>query len=124
MRGVTATAGSNPALSASELDNFLSGRRAVANEAHFTASFGQKTTTMRRTNRHLFRSIRRLSARILRAMIVEWWFPMHLDKTLTRLQRTLPILAQGLNLTTRELENDSASSRCTATSIATSDFEG
>jgi len=72
---------------------------------------------MRRTNRHLFRPIRRLSAGFLRAMIAEWWFPMHLDKTLTLLQWTVPLLELAPNLMTRELENDSASLRCTATSI-------
>jgi hypothetical protein len=50
-------------------------------------------------------------------MIVEWWFLMHLDKALVHLQRTVPLLELGLNLTTRELENDSTSLRCTATSI-------
>jgi hypothetical protein len=103
-------------LSASEPDNFFSGHRAVSNEAQCTAVFAPKTTTMRRTNRHLFRPIWRLSARILRAKIVEWWFPMHLDKTVARLQWTVPLLELGLNLTTRELEKDSASLRCTATS--------
>jgi hypothetical protein len=52
-------------------------------------------------------------------MIVEWWFPMHLDKTLAHLQRTVLLCELGLNLTLRELENDLASLRCTATSIAT-----
>jgi hypothetical protein len=89
VRGVTATAGSNPALSASEPDNFFSGRGCVANEAQFTGTFAHKSTTMRRTNRHQFRPIRRLSARFLRPLIVEWWFPMHLDETLARLQRTV-----------------------------------
>ena len=58
-------------LSASEPDNFFSGRRAVANEAQYTGVLAPKTTTTRRTNHHLFRLIRRLSVRILRAMIVE-----------------------------------------------------
>ena len=86
VRGVTATAGSNPALSASEADYFLSGRACVANDAHFTGSFTRRTTIMRRTNRLSIRP-RGISARFLRATIVEWLFPMHIDKSPAHLQR-------------------------------------
>jgi len=82
-----ATIGSNPVFPASEADNFFSGRPAIADKAQFAGVFVPKTTTMRRTNRDLFRPIRRLSVPILRAMIVEWWFPMHVDEMLARLQR-------------------------------------
>ena len=45
-----------------------------------------ETTTMRRTNRLPIRRVRRLSPRFLRAMIVEWSFPMlHIDKALPHL---------------------------------------
>ena len=37
---------------------------------------------------------------------------MHLDKAVAHLQRTVPLLELGLNLTPRELENDSASLGC------------
>ena len=77
--------GSNPVLSAKQSANFFSRRRGVADEAHFAGSFAQKTTTMRRTNRLKFRSIQARAACFLQAMIVEWWFPMHLDKTVAHL---------------------------------------
>ena len=83
----TATVGSNPILSASEPANFLSGHACVAHNGHLMGSSARKTTTMRRTIRLQIRSVRALSARFLRAMIVEWLFPMHLDKALTCVQR-------------------------------------
>jgi hypothetical protein len=52
VRGVTATAGSNPALSASEPDNFFSKGQHDSKDAHFAGDFALKTTTMRRTIRH------------------------------------------------------------------------
>jgi len=42
---------------------------------------------MRRTNRLKFRSIRALSARFLRATIVGWFFPIHIDKVPAYLHR-------------------------------------
>jgi hypothetical protein len=42
---------------------------------------------MRRTIRHQIRSVPALSADFLRAMIVEWLFPMHFDKVSAGLQR-------------------------------------
>jgi len=53
-----------------------------------------KTTTMRRTIRLQIRQMRALSGRFLRAMIVEWLFPMHFDKGLACLQRMPPRLVR------------------------------
>ena len=75
------------ARTASEAANFLSGSACVANDADFAGFSSHKTTTMRRTIRLQIRSDRALSARFLRATIVEWLFPMHIDKALTCLQR-------------------------------------
>jgi hypothetical protein len=74
-------------LSASEAANFFSGRTCVANDADFTGVSSHKTTTMRRTIRLQIRSVRALSARFLGAMIVEWLFPMLIDKMPTCLHR-------------------------------------
>ncbi len=110
--------GSNPVLSASEPDNFFSGHRRDSKEAHFAGSFVEKTTTMRRTNRHLFRPVRALSARFLRPMIRQWLFPMHIEEMLASLQRTFSSMTRPDNLTPRELENFIAAQCCAATSIA------
>jgi len=75
---------------------------------------------MRRTIQLQIRSIRALSARFLGAMIVEWWFPMHIDETRTRLHRTVQSNQRPANFTPPELENPFAAQRCTATSMAPS----
>lgn len=66
---------------------------------------------MRRTIRLWIRHFRPLSARFLRALIVEWLFPMHLDKTLAYLQRTALLQTAIPNLAPLELENDFALQR-------------
>ena len=72
---------------ATEPANFLSGLTRISIEALFPGKFTRKTTTMRRTIRLQIRLVRALSGRFLRAMIVEWLFPMHFVKALPRLQR-------------------------------------
>jgi hypothetical protein len=52
-------------------------------------------------------------------MICEWWLPMHIDKTSTRLHRTVLLETPATNLTPPEPENLFALQRCSATSIAT-----
>jgi hypothetical protein len=85
VRGVTATAGSNPALSAKQSANLFSGRVSFVNKARFPGVLAPKITTMRRTIRLSIRPIRGLSTLFLRAMIVEWLFPMHIDEMPARL---------------------------------------
>jgi len=77
----TAISGSNPDRSATEPANLLSGLACVANEASFTGLSAHKTTTMSRTIGLQIRPAWALSPRFLRAMIVEWLFPMQFDKT-------------------------------------------
>ena len=81
------------ALSATQSANFLSGHEWVAGDAHFTGFSVRKTTTMRRTIRLQIRPMRALSGRFLRAMIVEWLFPMNFDKAPSCRQRTPSRLA-------------------------------
>jgi hypothetical protein len=74
---------------ATQSANFLSAGQRIVRNAHFTGVSAWKTTTMRRTNRLQIRSIRALSAPFLQALIVEWLFPMHIDKVLARLKRSV-----------------------------------
>ena len=114
----TAISGSNPDRSATEPANFLSGLEGIANKSVFPDPFAPKTTTMRRTNRLKFRSIRALSARFLRTMIRQWLFPMHINETLACVEQTFSSDKGAGNLSAGELENLVAEQRCTATSIA------
>jgi len=84
-------------------------------KARFPGLSSRKTTTMRRTNRLQNRPTRALSARFLRAPIVEWLFPMHLGKTLPHLQRTTLLHRVTPNRAMCGLENDFAPQRCAAT---------
>ena len=82
---------------ASEAANLLSRGRCAASEAHFTGAFARKSTTMRRTKRLSDRPFEGLPGPFLRAMIVEWLFPMHFDRTMARLQRTVLLEADLTN---------------------------
>lgn len=99
--------------------NFFSGAPGPGEKARFTGLFARKTTTMRRTNRPKIRPLRSLSAHFLRAPIVEWLFPMHLGKTLPRLQRAVLLQTTKPNLAVLGLENAVAQQRCAATWSAT-----
>jgi hypothetical protein len=54
------------------------------NEADFAGANSGKSTTKTLDFRAPIQPVRALSARFLRAMIVEWWFPMHLNKAPAR----------------------------------------
>lgn len=70
---------------------------------------------MRRTNGLWIWPIRPLWARFLQALVVEWLFPMHLDKTLPYLQRTALLQTAMPNIPVLGLETDVAQQRCAAT---------
>jgi hypothetical protein len=52
---------------------------------------------LQRTKRLSVRPIQRLSAPFLQATIVEWLFPMNIDRTLAHLQRTELLQAATIN---------------------------
>jgi hypothetical protein len=96
----TATVGSNACLPAIQSANFFSAAEWIAKESHFPGPFARKTSPKRPQFRGSFRPIRRLSRRFLRAMIVAWLFPMHVDKMPSLLQRTALAFADTSQIST------------------------
>ena len=81
--------------------NLLSEALSPGEKARNPGTNAHETATMRRTNRLSIRPVRRLSAPFLRATIVEWLFPMHIERTLAHLQRTELLQAATINFHVR-----------------------